>query len=113
RYPAPPGAPADVPGLELAGEVVGSGERVMAILGGGGQAELAAVPSRLLMPVPDGVEWPAAGGFPEAFATAHDALFTQAGLALGERVLVTGAAGGVGTAAVQLARATGASVVAS
>ena len=113
RYPAPPGAPADIPGLELAGELVETGERVMAILGGGGQAELAAVPSRLLMRVPDGVDWPAAGGFPEAFATAHDALFTQARLGLGERVLVTGAAGGVGTAAVQLARAAGATVVAS
>jgi NADPH:quinone reductase-like Zn-dependent oxidoreductase len=113
RYPAPPGAPADIPGLELAGELVETGERVMAILGGGGQAELAAVPSRLLMHVPDGVDWPTAGGFPEAFATAYDALFTQAGLALGERLLVTGGAGGVGTAAVQLARAAGAAVVAS
>jgi len=113
HYPAPPGAPADIPGLELAGELVETGERVMAILGGGAQAELAAVPSRLLMRVPDGIGWPEAGGFPEAFATAHDALFTQAGLGVGERVLVTGAAGGVGTAAVQLAHAAGASVVAS
>jgi len=63
------------------------------------------------MPVPDGVDWAAAGGFAEAFATAHDALFTQAGLTVGERLLVTGAAGGVGTAAVQLARAAGATVV--
>src|SRR3954469_16327750 len=90
HYPAPPGAPADIPGLELAGEVVETGERVMALLGGGGQAKLVAVPSRLLLPVPDGVGWSEAGGFVEAFATAHDALFTQAGLALGERVLVTG-----------------------
>ncbi len=122
RYPAPPGAPAEIPGLELAGEVVAvgpltasvePGDRVMAIVGGGGQAELAALPTRLLMPVPDGLPWPQAGGFPEAFATAHDALFTQAGLQLGERVLVTGAAGGVGGAAVQLAAATGARVVGS
>jgi NADPH:quinone reductase-like Zn-dependent oxidoreductase len=117
RYPAPPGAPADIPGLELAGEVVEGagrfrpGDRVMALLGGGGQAELAAVSTPLLLPVPPSVGWPEAGGFVEAFATAHDALFSQGGLALGERVLVTGAAGGVGTAAVQLAVATGATVV--
>jgi NADPH:quinone reductase len=119
HYPAPPGAPADIPGLELAGEVAAlgagvtsfrEGERVMALVGGGGHAELAALHVRLLMRVPDGVDWPAAGGFVEAFATAHDALFTQAGLTIGERVLVQGAAGGVGVAAVQLAHATGASV---
>jgi NADPH:quinone reductase-like Zn-dependent oxidoreductase len=63
--------------------------------------------------VPDGLTWEAAGGFPEAFTTAHDALFTQAGLGPGERVCVHGAAGGVGTAAVQLAVAAGASVVAT
>ncbi len=120
NYPAPPGAPQDVPGLELAGEVVDpgamtarfrEGDRVMALLAGGGQAELAAVQTRLLMPVPEALGWDEAGGFVEAFATAHDALFTQAQLALGERVLVSGAAGGVGVAAVQLAVAAGASVV--
>jgi NADPH2:quinone reductase len=111
NYPAPPDAPPDIPGLELAGEVVETGERVLALLGGGAQAELVAVPSRLLMPLPDGVGWAEGGGFVEAFATAHDALFTQAQLALGERVLVTGAAGGVGTAAIQLAREAGARVV--
>jgi NADPH2:quinone reductase len=110
RYPAPPGAPADIPGLECAGEVVGTGERVMALLGGGGQAELAVVDARHTLPVPDGVDWPQAGGFVETFATAHDALFTQAGLQPGERLLVNGAAGGVGTAAVQLGVAVGAAV---
>jgi len=118
-YPAPPGSPEDIPGLELAGEVTAlgpgserfaEGDRVMAIVGGGGQAELAVVHERGLMPVPDGVEWPAAGGVPEVFTTAHDALFTQAGLGPGEHLLVHGAAGGVGTAAVQLARAAGARV---
>ena len=113
RYPAPPGAPADIPGLECAGEVVETGERVMALLGGGGQAELAVVDARHTLPVPDGVDWPAAGGFVEAFATAHDALFTQAGLQPGERLLVNGAAGGVGTAAVQLGVAVGADVTGS
>jgi NADPH2:quinone reductase len=122
RYPPPPGSPADIPGLELAGEVaaVGSdvfrfapGDRVMAVVGGGGQAELAVIHERVAIPVPDGLGWPEAGGFPEVVTTAHDALFTQCGLGLGDRLLVHGAAGGVGTAAVQLAAAAGAEVVAS
>jgi NADPH:quinone reductase len=121
-YPAPPGSPADVPGLEVAGEVAAvgpgvlrfrPGDRVMALVGGGGQAELALVHERVAMPVPDELGWPEAGGFPEAVTTAHDALFTQCGLGLGDRVLVHGAAGGVGSAAVQLAAAAGARVVAS
>jgi NADPH:quinone reductase-like Zn-dependent oxidoreductase len=104
-YPAPPGVPPDIPGLELAGEVVArgpgaerfeEGDRVMAIAGGGGQ-----------------LDWPRAGGAPEVFTTAHDALFSQAGLRPGERLLVHGAAGGVGTAAVQLGRMTGARVTAT
>lgn len=122
RYPAPPGSPQDIPGLELAGEVealgAGStrfepGDRVMAIVGGGGQGELAVVHERVLMPVPDQLDWPQAGGFPEVFTTAHDALFTQAGLQAGERLLVHGAAGGVGTAAVQLGATAGARVTAT
>ena len=121
-YPAPPGSPADIPGLELAGEVVALGpgasrfelgDRVMALVGGGGQAELAVVHERVALPVPVSIEWPEAGGFPETFTTAHDALFTQCGLQLGERVCVHGAAGGVGTAAVQLAAAAGAWVTAT
>jgi NADPH:quinone reductase len=121
-YPAPPGSPQDIPGLELAGEVVscgpgaarfGEGDRVMAIVGGGGQAELALVHERVLMPVPPRLEWPEAGGLPEVFTTAHDALFTQAGLRSGERLLVHGGAGGVGTAAIQLGRAAGARVTAT
>ncbi len=116
RYPAPPGSPQDIPGLELAGEVAAlgpgatrfsEGDRVMAIVGGGGQAELAVVHERQLMPVPERLDWPQAGGDPEVFTTAHDALFTQAGLELGERLLVHGGAGGVGTAAIQLGRAAG------
>jgi NADPH2:quinone reductase len=122
RYPAPPGSPQDIPGLELAGEVVGlgpgvtrfeEGDRVMAIVGGGGQAELAIVHERQAMPVPEALDWTAAGGFPEVFTTAHDALFTQAGLGAGERLLVHGGAGGVGTAAVQLGRKAGARVTAT
>lgn len=121
-YPPPPGSPADIPGLELAGEVVSLGpgatrfalgDRVMAVVGGGGQAELATVHERHLLPVPDGLGWDEAGGFPEVFTTAHDALFTQCGVGLGERVCVHGAAGGVGLAAVQLAVAAGARVTAT
>jgi putative PIG3 family NAD(P)H quinone oxidoreductase len=118
-YPAPPGSPQDIPGLELAGEVVGlgpgaerfsAGDRVMGIVGGGGQAELAVVHERVLVPVPERLSWPEAGGVPEVFTTAHDAVFTQAALVTGERLLVHGAAGGVGTAAIQLGRAAGARV---
>ena len=121
-YPAPPGWPADIPGMELAGEVIdlgpgarrfAVGDRVMAIVGGGGQAELATLHEREAMPVPDGLDWPEAGGFPEAFTTAHDALFTQCGLGSGHRLCVHGAAGGVGLAGVQLGVSSGASVVAT
>jgi len=119
RYPAPPGSPPDIPGLELAGEVAACGpgaerfnpgDRVMGIVGGGGQAELAIVHERVLMPVPENLDWPEAGGVPEVFTTAHDAVFTQAGLLAGERLLVHGGAGGVGTAAIQLGKAAGARV---
>lgn len=122
RYPPPPGAPADIPGLELAGEVVdcgpgvsrwSPGDRVMAVVAGGGQAELAVVHERHLLAVPAGVAWAQAGGFPEAYTTAHDALHSQCGLTVGEAVCVHGAAGGVGTAAVQLAAAAGCRVVAT
>jgi NADPH2:quinone reductase len=121
-YPAPPGSPQDIPGLEFAGEVVGlgpgasrfsEGDRVMAIVGGGGQAELVTVNERVAMPVPGGLGWPEAGGFAEVFTTAHDALYTQAELEPGEHLLVHGAAGGVGSAAVQLARAGGSRVTAT
>jgi NADPH:quinone reductase-like Zn-dependent oxidoreductase len=121
-YPAPPGWPADIPGMELAGTVadlgpgcrrVTVGDRVMAIVGGGGQAERCVVPESHLLEVPDGVGWPEAGGFPEVFTTAHDALFSQCGLAVGERLLVHGAAGGVGLAGVQLGVAAGCEVVAT
>jgi NADPH2:quinone reductase len=119
RYPAPPGSPQDIPGLELAGEVAATGpgatrfnpgDRVMGIVGGGGQAELAIVHERVLMAVPNNLNWPQAGGVPEVFTTAHDALFTQADLKSGERLLVHGCAGGVGTAALQLGVAAGATV---
>src|SRR6185312_4130965 len=110
------------PGMELAGEVIESrapvprfepGARVMAIVAGAAQAEFAVVDERQLMPVPDSLDWSEAGGFPEVYATAYDALVGQAKLRSGQRLLVNGAGGGVGTAAVQLGRALGADVTAS
>ena len=121
-YPAPPGSPDDIPGLELAGTVEGvgpgvtqwsEGDRVMAVVGGGAMAELAVVHERHLLPVPSTLSWEQAGGFAETYTTAHDALFTQVGLSMGERVCIHGAAGGVGTSAVQLARAAGCVVTAT
>jgi NADPH:quinone reductase-like Zn-dependent oxidoreductase len=121
-YPAPPGSPEDIPGLEFSGTVLANGDgaarfavgdRVMAVCGGGGQAEQVVVPESFLLPVPAGVDLVAAGGFPEAFSTAQDALFTQCDLSEGHTVLISGAAGGVGTAAVQLAAVAGARVVAT
>lgn len=122
HYPAPAGSPPDIPGLELAGEVASvgpgvtrfePGDSVMAVVGGGGQAELAVIGEREAMPVPAGISWEEAGGFPEVFTTAHDALCSQACLSTGERLLVNGAAGGVGTAGVQIGLVCGATVTAS
>src|ERR671932_143425 len=108
RYPAPPGAPADIPGLEFAGEVeqLGAdartwrtGQRVFGITGGGAQAEYVVVPEHTLAAVPDNLDWAAAAAVPEAFITAHDALFTQGELTIGELVLIHAAGSGVGLAA--------------
>jgi putative PIG3 family NAD(P)H quinone oxidoreductase len=119
KYPAPPGYPENIPGLEFAGEVeaVGDevrawkiGDRVFGITAGGGQAEFVVVPESNLARIPDGLDWAGAAAMPEAFITAHDALFTRAALQMGERVLVHAAASGVGVAAVQLAHAAGATV---
>jgi putative PIG3 family NAD(P)H quinone oxidoreductase len=119
KYPAPPGHPQNIPGLEFAGEVdaIGDsvalwkvGDRVFGITAGGAQADFVVVPENNLAPVPRELEWVEAGAIPEVFITAHDALFTQAQLKAGERVLIHAAGSGVGTAAVQLAHAAGATV---
>lgn len=119
RYPAPRGFPADIPGLEFAGEVeaigpevslLTPGQRVFGVIGGGAQAEFVSIPENQLAEVPANLEWAEAASVPEAFITAHDALFTQAELRIGETVLVHAAGSGVGTAAIQLARAAGAKV---
>jgi putative PIG3 family NAD(P)H quinone oxidoreductase len=118
-YPAPPGAVQDIPGLEFAGEVeeIGSevralakGQRVFGITAGGAQAEQVLVPESHLVEIPSNLDWAEAAAVPEAFITAHDALFTQARLEMGESVLVHAAGSGVGLAAIQLARVGGAIV---
>lgn len=119
-YPAPPGVPADVPGLEYAGTVAAlgpgvsaarPGDRVMGIAGGGAMATHMVVHERELVPVPANLTLEQAAAVPEVFFTAYDALFGQAGLGLGETVLLHAVASGVGTAALQLARAAGARVI--
>lgn len=119
HYPAPAGVHPDIPGLEFAGEVdaLGSlarawrpGQRVMGLVGGGAQAEYILVHEGLLVEIPERLDFVQAAGVPEVFMTAHDALFTQAGLRMGERLLVHAAGSGVGTAALQLAKAAGATV---
>ncbi len=119
-YPPPPGTREDIPGLELAGEVVRAGEgvtawkpgdRVMAIASGEAQAELSVVHERMLMRIPDALSFSDAGAIPEAGITSHDALFTLGGLRPGWPVLVHAVGSGVSTAAVQIAKAAGATVI--
>lgn len=119
KYPAPPGYPENIPGLEFAGEVESLGEsarrwqigdRVFGITAGGGQAEFVIAAESNLARIPAELNWTEAAAMPEVFITAHDALFTRARLRMGERVLIHAAASGVGTAAVQLAHAAGAIV---
>ena len=122
RHPVPPGWPADVPGMEVAGNVVEIGDAVTAfkvgdrafgLVGGGGLATRVVAAERELARVPDSLDDAHAAAVPEVFLTAFDALVLQAGLSAGDTVLVNGASGGVGTAAVQIARVLGARVVAS
>jgi putative PIG3 family NAD(P)H quinone oxidoreductase len=119
-YPAPPGSPQDIPGLEVAGtiEACGAqvldwkpGDRVFGLVGGGGLADRVLVHERHVAAVPDALDEPGAAAVPEAFITAHDAICGQAGLRPGETLLVHGAAGGVGSAAVQIGGLCGARVL--
>jgi putative PIG3 family NAD(P)H quinone oxidoreductase len=112
HYPPPPGA-SEILGLEVSGVVasvgrgvtgIATGDRVMALLEGGGYAEVAAVRARQVVPVPANVDLIDAGGIPEVFITAHDALFTRARLQGGETLLIHGGGGGIGTAAIQFGR---------
>lgn len=119
-YPPPPDAPQDIPGLEIAGEVdaVGSGvsewrkgDRVFGVVGGGAYAEAVVVHARTLARIPESLDFIQAAAVPEAFVTAYDAMVLQAGLAAGDVVLVHAVGSGVGTAAVQIARAIGARAI--
>jgi len=119
NYPAPPGSPADIPGLEYAGEVdaVGSGStmwpvgsRVMGIVGGGAHAEGVCVNEREVLPMPQTLSFEESAAIPEVFLTAYDALYRQLDVGIGERVLVHAIGSGVGTAALQLAHIGGATV---
>jgi NADPH:quinone reductase len=119
-YPAPPGSPPDIPGLEVTGVVEACGERstawrrgdrVFGLVGGGGLAERVLVHERCLARVPERLDDQEAASVPEAFITAHDAVRTRAGLSPGETLLIHGAAGGVGSAAVQVGLFTGARVL--
>lgn len=112
KYPPPPGA-SEILGLEAAGEVEGTGEKVFFLLSGGGYAEKVAVPREMLMPVPPRLSLAEAAAIPEAWFTAYLNLFLEGGLRPGERLLVHAAASGVGTAAIQLAKRAGCSVVAT
>jgi putative PIG3 family NAD(P)H quinone oxidoreductase len=114
RYPAPPGAAADIPGLEFAGEVEALGDdarawrvgdRVFGITGGGGHAQYVTIHEQAVARVPRSMPWEEAGAVPEAFITAHDALVMQAGVREDERVLVHAVGSGVGLASIQLVRA--------
>src|SRR4051812_21704240 len=122
HYPAPPGSPADIPGLEVAGTVIACGstarrfapgDRVLGLVGGGGLADHVLVHELHVTGTPDLLDERDAAAVPEAFVTAHDAVLSQAGLRPGELLVVNGANGGVGTAAVQIALAAGARVLAT
>ncbi|HEX5386728.1 MAG TPA: NAD(P)H-quinone oxidoreductase [Gemmatimonadales bacterium] len=118
-YPAPHGWPADIPGLEYAGEVEALreatrwrvGDRVMGLVGGGAQAELVVVDEDEALPIPPGLSFEEAAGIPEAFLTAFDALTTRGRVAPGDRVLIHAVGSGVGTAAAQIAKHLGATVI--
>jgi len=122
RYPAPPGSPPDIPGLEVSGRVVACGDAVLGwsvgdrafgLVGGGGHADLVVVHERHVVAVPERLDEQEAASVPEAFITAFDAIVSQAELGPGDILLVNGASGGVGTAAVQIGRYVGARVIAS
>ena len=121
-YPPPPGVPQDIPGLEVAGVVAATGagvhtwktgDRVFGLVGGGGLADRVVVHERHVAAVPANLADDVAAAVPEAYITAHDAVFTQCGLQLGETLLVNGANGAVGSAGARLGLAAGARVVAN
>lgn len=122
NHPVPPGSPPDVPGLEVSGTIVSRGEsvtsfavgdRAFGLVSGGGHADRVVAHERELVPIPDTLVDKLAAAVPEAFITAFDAICQQGGLGAGDTLLINGANGGVGTAAVQIGARLGARVVAS
>jgi len=117
-YPPPPGAPETL-GLEVAGEVAvaagrwKAGDRVCALLGGGGYAEYAAVDARHALPIPDGLSFEEAAGLPETVFTVYANVFEHGALKAGETLLLHGATSGIGVTAIQMAKAAGAKVIAT
>lgn len=117
KYPPPPGAPATL-GLEVAGEIVRGagrwrdGDRVCALLGGGGYAEYAVADARHVLPMPEGLDWVHAAALPETVFTVYANVFEHGALQPGEWLLVHGATSGIGVAAIQMAKAAGAHVIA-
>jgi NADPH2:quinone reductase len=117
-YPPPPGAPATL-GLEVAGEVVHGagrwsvGDKVCALLGGGGYAQVAACDARHALPIPEGLSFVEAGGLPETVFTVYVNVFEHGGLKAGETIMIHGATSGIGVAAIQMAKAAGARVIAT
>ncbi|HEY0853250.1 MAG TPA: NAD(P)H-quinone oxidoreductase [Devosia sp.] len=110
-YDPPPGA-SPLPGLEVSGEIVGTGERVVALCNGGGYAEYVAVPAGQVLPLPQGWGLVAGAALPETFFTVQQTLVMRAGLEAGMQVLIHGAAGGIGGAAIQTCRLYGANPIA-
>jgi NADPH2:quinone reductase len=106
NYPVPPGA-SDIPGLEIAGEVVGSGEKICALVAGGGYAEYCVVPQAQALPVPNGLTLVQAASLPETFFTVWSNVYDRARLAPGETLLVQGGSSGIGVTAIQMAKAMG------
>ena len=118
-YPPPPGA-SDIPGLEIAGEIVGvasdvtswrAGERVCALVSGGGYAEYCSAPAPQCLPIPEGLDLIQAAAIPETFFTVWTNVFERGRLVAGETILIHGGSSGIGTTAIQLARAFGARVI--
>lgn len=111
KYPPPPGA-SDIPGLEVSGVIEASGETVCALLTGGGYAEYVAVPREQVLPVPEHWNFVEAASLPENMFTVYDNVVTRARLQQGERILIHGGSSGIGTTAIMIARALGASFIA-
>src|SRR3989449_9663940 len=112
RYPPPPGEP-EILGLEVAGTLPSSGERVCALLAGGGHAEYVAAPRAQVFPAPAALDLVPAAGIPEAFLTAFVNLVVEGGLSAGDAVLIHAGASGVGLAAIQMGKLVGAKVAAT